>query len=60
MNWARLRFQINLHFTNQKKKDMLGAVKHFLEAHKIVDCLPENLKVVVLNHDLTISQAIQA
>jgi hypothetical protein len=39
---------------------MLGAMKHFLEANKIVDCMPENLKVVVLNHDLTIAQAIQA
>lgn len=35
-------------------------MKHFLEANKIVDCMPENLKVVVLNHDLTIAQAIQA
>jgi len=48
--------------TESKKQSsgMLGAVKRFLEAHKIVDCLPENLKVVVLNHDLTIAQAIQA
>jgi hypothetical protein len=43
-----------------EKQNMLSAVKQFLEAHKIVDCLPENLKVVVLNHDLTIAQAIQA
>lgn len=37
---------------------MLSAVKRFLEAHKIVDCLPDNLKVVVINHELTIAQAI--
>lgn len=49
-----------LNESEKQSSVMLGAVKRFLEAHKIVDCLPENLKVVVLNHDLTIAQAIQA
>lgn len=34
-------------------------MQQFLEANKVIDCLPENAKIVVLNHELTLAQAIE-
>jgi hypothetical protein len=44
----------------QKLQELQMQVNDFLEHSKIVDSLPDNCKVVVMNHELTLSQVIQA
>ena len=39
--------------------DLQQQIRSFLEKTKIVDSLPDNCKVVVLNHELTLQQMIQ-
>jgi hypothetical protein len=41
-------------------KSVQETASEFLEAHCVMDSLPENAKMVVLNHELTLDQVIKA
>ena len=44
----------------QADQSLQDIVKQFLDGHKIVEAIQDNARVVVLNHELTLDQVIEA
>ena len=55
-NGANRKFNFN----EPSSKSLKQTVTDFLSKHKIVDSLPENAHIIVVNHNLTLAQCIEA
>ena len=42
------------------EQSLQDIVKQFLDTHKIVEAIQDNSRVIVLNHELTLNQVIDA
>ena len=47
-------------FNEGSTKGLKQTVTDFLSKHKIIDSLPENAHLIVVNHNLTLAQCIEA
>ena len=47
-------------FNEGSTKGLKQSVTDFLSKHKIIDSLPENAHLIVVNHNLTLAQCIEA
>ena len=47
-------------FNEGSTKGLKQTVLDFLSKHKIIDSLPENAHLIVVNHNLTLAQCIEA
>ena len=47
-------------FNEGSTKGLKQSVTDFLQKHKIIDSLPENAHIIVVNHNLTLAQCIEA
>ena len=52
--------QGNMSQPSTSSKTLKATVMEFLEQHKIIESLPDNAQIIVLNNQLTLDQCIEA